>query len=58
MDSQMTQYEENQGKVGRKFPTCSIRNEENQGKVVGKIHQIRNWNEEIKEKLGENFLRE
>ncbi len=54
----MTQYEENQGKVGRKFPTCSIRNEENQGKVVGKIHQIRNWNEEIKEKLGENFLRE
>jgi hypothetical protein len=36
----------------------SFRNEENQGKVGGKFHQIRNWYEEIKEKLGENFLRE
>ncbi len=58
MDSQMTQYEENKGKVGRKFPSYSIRNEENQGKVGGKFHQIRKWYEEIKEKLGENFLRE
>jgi hypothetical protein len=40
MDSQMTQYEENQGKVGRKFPSYSIRNEENQGKVGRKFPHI------------------